>query len=114
MCRVSRQCMVVGGFAFIVGAIACAAGGYILNRKAINLAFLSIGVDYFRCSACSEGLKREWPAELKTIYKLLSVFNFNIGEFVALLWLFILFAVSKRTMGRTLFCLTICLCVCVT
>ena len=64
--------------AFIVGAIACAAGGYILNRKAINLAFLSIGVDYFQVLSMFRRTKVQWPAELVTMYKIFSVFNFNI------------------------------------
>jgi hypothetical protein len=33
---------------FIVVAVLCAVLGYFLNRKSVNIAFLSIGVDYFQ------------------------------------------------------------------
>ncbi len=36
---------------FIVVALGCCLAGYFLSRKQVNLAFLSIGVDYFQILA---------------------------------------------------------------
>ncbi len=33
---------------FVVAALACVGLGYILSRKQVHLAFISIGVDYFQ------------------------------------------------------------------
>jgi hypothetical protein len=36
---------------FIVVAVGCCLAGYFLSKKQVNLAFLSIGVDYFQILA---------------------------------------------------------------
>jgi hypothetical protein len=36
---------------FVVVALGCCLAGYFLSRKQVNLAFLSIGVDYFQILA---------------------------------------------------------------
>ena len=36
---------------FLVGALSAVGLGYVLSKKQIHLAFLSIGVDYFQVSA---------------------------------------------------------------
>ena len=51
--------MIVG---FIV--VVCAVGvvGYVLNRKSVNIAFLSIGIDYFQVLAMFSRSNVQWPA----------------------------------------------------
>ena len=36
---------------FLIAAVAVCVGGWLLNRKHVNIAFLSIGVDYFQVLA---------------------------------------------------------------
>ena len=43
-------------------AVAAAAAGYFLNKKSVNIAFLSIGVDYFQVLALFAASKVAWPA----------------------------------------------------
>lgn len=63
---------------FIAAAICACIAGYFLNQKAVNMAFLSIGVDYFQILAIFRRSKVSWPPELLEIFRLLSVFNFNL------------------------------------
>ena len=50
---------------FLVAAVLLCISGYVLNRKAVNLAFLSIGVDYFQVLAMFANSKITWPTILK-------------------------------------------------
>lgn len=53
--------------AFLLMAICLCAGGYVLNRKAVNLAFVSIGVDYFQVLAMFANSKITWPPAIKEV-----------------------------------------------
>ena len=58
-----------------------------LEDKKINVAFLSIGVDYFQVLAIFARIPIKWPYWVKTILQILSIFNFNIGKQIGvLLW----------------------------
>ena len=59
----------------IVGAI---VGSYVLNSYNFNMAFISIGVDYFQVLALFSNAKIKWPKMLKDLLKVFSIFNFNI------------------------------------
>lgn len=64
--------------AFIIGILVIAIVGYFLNSTEFNLAFISIGVDYFQVLALFAQSNIVWPDLIKDIFNLLSVFNFNI------------------------------------
>jgi hypothetical protein len=64
------------GFGLII--LAAAAIGWFLNRKNVNIAFLSIGVDYFQILAVFANAKVQWPDTLKQLWQILSAFNLNI------------------------------------
>ncbi len=51
---------------------------YILNRKSVNIAFLSIGIDYFQVLAMFSRSNVKWPEQLNQFFLMLSAFNFNI------------------------------------
>jgi hypothetical protein len=63
---------------FFMALVAVAIGGYVLNKKQFNLAFISIGVDYFQVLAIFASADIEWPQQLLDLFRLFSVFNFNI------------------------------------
>jgi hypothetical protein len=58
------------GVAIIV--LAGAAFGYFLNTKGINLAFLSIGVDFFQVLAMFADAQVAWPLALKQLWNIMS------------------------------------------
>merc|ERR1712166_921865 len=58
----------------IVGAI---IGGKVLSHKRFNLAFISIGVDYFQVLALFAYSKIKWPPLLKQLMMYFSIFNLN-------------------------------------
>ena len=64
--------------AFLATAICLMIGGYFLNKKSVNLAFVSIGVDYFQILALFATSRVTWPATIKEIFTLMSAFNFNL------------------------------------
>ncbi len=51
---------------------------YVLNRKSVNIAFLSIGIDYFQVLAMFSRSNVKWPEQLNQFFLMLSAFNFNI------------------------------------
>lgn len=63
---------------FVVAALVMCVAGYILNKRHVNLAFISIGIDYFQVLAMFASSKVQWPVYIKDLFHLLSVFNFNI------------------------------------
>ena len=63
---------------FVGVAVLLALGGYVLSRKAVHLAFLSIGVDYFQVLAMFRQSRVAWPALLKDIFHYMSAFNLNL------------------------------------
>ena len=69
----------------IIAAIICAVvfgciGAWWMEDKKVNVAFLSIGVDYFQILAIFARIPVKWPTWVKTILQVLSIFNFNIGN----------------------------------
>ncbi len=64
--------------AFLVMALLACGVGYVLNKKRVNLAFVSIGVDYFQVIAMFSSSKVRWPEFLKALFAYMSFFNFNI------------------------------------
>ena len=78
-CPDSPWALVIG-FAMLVmfgGLLA-----YTLNKMKINLAFISIGIDYFQVLAIFAQSKVAWPPIIKELFHVLSAFNLNI-EIVA-------------------------------
>ena len=63
---------------FLCAAVGLCIAGYIMNKKSVNLAFLSIGVDYFQVLAMFANSKVEWPAMIKELFHMFSVFNLNL------------------------------------
>ena len=63
---------------FILGAIGVVVAGYILSQKKFNLAFISIGVDYFQVLALFASSKVPWPDSILQVFNVFSIFNFNI------------------------------------
>jgi hypothetical protein len=62
--------------------VGVAAAAYFLNKKQINVGYISIGVDYFQVLAIFAQAKVDWPAPIRDLFHILSAFNFNI-EIVA-------------------------------
>ena len=72
--------LVIAGI--VVALIVCCVGSYILDKRDFNLAFISIGVDYFQVLALFASADVRWPAALKTLFRMLSFFNLNLGKTV--------------------------------
>jgi len=68
--------MLVIGFLLIL--VALATGGYFLNKYNVNMAFLSIAIDYFQVVSIFMNSKIQWPATIKNLMYVLSAFNLNI------------------------------------
>ena len=63
---------------FILAALAMCVVGYVLNRKSVNLAFFSIGVDYFQVLAMFANSRIKWPTMIVEMFHALSIFNLNL------------------------------------
>jgi len=63
---------------FVVGIFTVCGLGMLLNRYKVNLAFISIGVDYFQVLGLFARSKVQWPAIIKNVLSALSVFNLNL------------------------------------
>lgn len=63
---------------FIIGALVACLAGYVLNSREVNIAFLSIGVDYFQVLAMFARARVHWPAVLIEMFNILSAFNLNL------------------------------------
>jgi len=68
--------MLVIGFLLIL--ITLAAAGYFLNKYNVNMAFISIAIDYFQVISIFMNSKIQWPATIKNLMYVLSAFNLNI------------------------------------
>ena len=62
----------------VCGLVFCALAAWYMEDKKVNVAFLSIGIDYFQVLAIFARLPIKWPTWVKTILQILSIFNFNI------------------------------------
>lgn len=63
---------------FFLGVIMLCVGGYVLSNSDFNLAFISIGVDYFQVLAVFRSAKVKWPSFVKTLFNLFTIFNFDL------------------------------------
>jgi hypothetical protein len=63
---------------FVVAAIAALYIASLLNSKNINLALISIGMDWAQVVAMFARTRINWPALVKELFLLLSAFNFNL------------------------------------
>jgi hypothetical protein len=78
-CIQCPDCPACIAIVFLLFGIGCGVAGYILTRKKINLAVLSIGVDYFQVLAIlGQSNRIEWPPEVRQLYNSMSVFNLNL------------------------------------
>jgi hypothetical protein len=68
------------GFILLVVFVCCA--GFFLNKKGVNVAVLSIGVDFFQVLAIFAQSRVKWPPIVVELLHVLSAFNLNI-EIVA-------------------------------
>jgi len=78
-CPDSPYAVIIGFVALVVVAGVVA---YVLNKRKINIAFISIGIDYFQVLAIFAQSRVAWPAAIKELFHILSAFNLNI-EIVA-------------------------------
>ena len=62
----------------ILGLIFLCIGMRELDKRKFNLAFISIGWDYFQVLALFADADIKWPAILKTLFRMLSFFNIDI------------------------------------
>jgi hypothetical protein len=62
---------------FGLGVIGAIVMGKVLSNARFNLAFISIGVDYFQVLALFAYAKIRWPQEIKQLMMYFSIFNLN-------------------------------------
>jgi hypothetical protein len=62
----------------IAGLVAMVIAGYIIRKMKISVGLASIGVDYFQVLALFANSKVPWPPLCKQVYRMMSIFNFNI------------------------------------
>ena len=63
---------------FLGGIVLLGIGFWYLNKKNFNVAFISIGFDYFQVLALFSRAEIEWPALMRSLFDFFSAFNFNI------------------------------------
>ena len=63
---------------FLLIAVFCMTMAYWLNAKNINLALISIGMDWAQVVAMFARTRINWPALVKELFQILSAFNFNL------------------------------------
>ena len=54
---------------FFIGIIALCIGGWVLNKKSFNVAFISIGVDYFQVLALFARSEISWPPLMRAFFE---------------------------------------------
>ena len=64
--------------AIICGFFSVGVVFYVLHTNDVNVAILSIGVDYFQIVAMFSRARIKWPKALKELFRLFSFFNFNV------------------------------------
>ena len=79
LCPASPVALVV----VVALVLVCGAGAlFYLNKHQVNIAVISIGVDYFQVLAMFASMAVQWPAPILALMRFLSAFNLNI-EIVA-------------------------------
>ena len=71
-----ESCLIIA--MFFCGIFGACVAAYVLNQKNFNLAFISIGVDYFQVLALFRGARIPWPTILLSFLRFFSIFNLNI------------------------------------
>ncbi len=67
---------------FIILIVAAGGVGFMLNKRQVNIAVISIGIDFFQVLAIFSQSRIKWPPIVKELLHVLSAFNLNI-EIVA-------------------------------
>jgi hypothetical protein len=63
---------------FLGGMVLLCIGVWFLQKKNFNVAFISIGWDYFQVLALFARAEIEWPPLMRAMFDFFSAFNFNI------------------------------------
>ena len=63
---------------FCIGALAALFVAYFLNSKNLNLALISVGMDWAQIVAMFARTRITWPSIVSQIFQILSAFNFNL------------------------------------
>ncbi len=74
-CPDSPWVLVIG---FVLLAVSMVGVGYFLNKQNVNIAFLSIAVDYMQVISMFANSRIAWPKAIKDLLQILSAFNLNI------------------------------------
>lgn len=64
--------------AFVSALFICGCGSYVLNKKKFNVAFITIGWDYFQVLALFSTIEITWPPLVLDFLDVLKFFSFNI------------------------------------
>ena len=78
------KCPQIQTYQIVIGVLFCVFGAYSVykfTQSGVSMALASIAVDYFQVISMFSKTKVQWPPELKSLFKLLSVFNFNLDLF---------------------------------
>jgi uncharacterized membrane protein AbrB (regulator of aidB expression) len=68
-CPDSPYALIVG---FLMLVLAAAGLGFFLNKKGVNLAFVSIGVDFMQVLAMFANARIPWPDRIKELFRVLA------------------------------------------
>ena len=74
-CPGSPYLLIVGFFLVILFLVGL---GYVFQKYNVNVAFVSIAVDYFQVISIFLQLDVQWPPSIKNLMYILSAFNFNL------------------------------------
>jgi hypothetical protein len=74
-CPDSPAALVVG---VVLLLLVVAGAGYWLNKRQVNIAVMSIGIDFFQVLAIFSNLRIAWPPQIRELFRVLSAFNLNI------------------------------------
>ena len=63
---------------FLVGALVLCVAGYFMHVYKVNLAMISVGIDYFQVLSMFLKSKINWPPLLRSVFRFLASFNFDL------------------------------------
>ena len=63
---------------FICGIVGISVAGYVLHVFKVNLAMAAIGIDYAQVMSMFLKSDIRWPAQIRTLFRILSSFNFDL------------------------------------